>query len=183
MRRIVLTGALGLALALSGGALAGKVGLVKPWVYDPNGTGLATAEWTKDGLLLDNNAQTGVVATGAVVKGVAGEPLTSLSFERKADTYCGAGSPRFSVRFEGESAYRFFTCLYGRKAPGSKEGWEKVTFSDETPYCDGGSAAPTGCFGDGKAVEAIFLVHDEGPSEALLDRIEVNGVVVSRHPS
>jgi hypothetical protein len=182
MTRILVGAVAVLALVLAGVAAAGKVGFVKPWVYDPGATGAATAEWTKDGLLLENRLPTGAVASGADVKGVAGERLTSLSFELKDATHCGAGAPRFSVRYENETGYRFFGCLYGSKTAGSEPGWTKVTFSDTTPYCDGSTPAPTGCFGAAPVAD-LFLVNDEGPTTSLLDRIEANGVVVSKYPS
>lgn len=109
--------------------------------------------------------------------------MTSLSFEYRDDTYCGAGAPRFSVSFANDpAAYRFFSCLHGTKTPGSQPGWTRVTFSDTTPYCDGGTPAPTGCFGTAPIAD-LFLVNDEGPSKALLNRIEVDGVTVTKYPN
>jgi hypothetical protein len=83
-------------------------------------------------------------AAGAAFKGITGEQLTSLSFEFENDAYHGAGAPRFSVKFAGETGYRFYS-TNGTLSAGSAEGWTKVTFTD---------------FG-ATAVADLFLVQDE----------------------
>jgi hypothetical protein len=163
MRKILsLAGLLVLALALVGPAAAGKTGFLKTWSF-----GDASAEWTKEGLVLTKNAPTAeVAAAGADFKFAVGEQLTSLSFEFKDSAYHGAGAPRFSVRFAGESGYRFYSSTTGTLSPGSAAGWTKVTF---------------GGFGT-TDVEDLFLVQDE-TGTAVLRNIEVNGVTVDKFPN
>ena len=160
MRKIVsVASLLVLALALVGPAAAGKVGFLTPWSL-----GDASAEWTKEGLVLTKTGPTSeVAAAGADFKGVEGELLTSLSFEFKDDAYHGAGAPRFSVRFAGESGYRFYSSTNGTLSVGSAEGWTKVTFTD---------------FGT-TAVEDLFLIQDE-TGTAVVRSIEVNGGTVDK---
>ena len=141
MRKVIsVASPLSLALALVGPAAAGKVGFLKTWVYDPTGTGQVSSEWTKEGLVLTKDVATSVWASaGADIKGVEGEQLTSLSFEFKNGTHAGAGAPRFSVSYEGEAGYHFFSALYGTQKPAGA-GWTKVEPSATTPYCDGVTA-------------------------------------------
>jgi hypothetical protein len=133
------------------------------------------------------NPEEGFAAAGADITGIAGSALIGPMFydirNSGPNSYCGAGSPRFSVSYvTNPDQYFFFSCAYGTHVPSPLgEGWDRVVFTDETPYCDGTTATPTGCFGNGAAVSNIFLVQDEiGSSD--LSNITVNGTLEEPAP-
>ena len=171
MKRIALVAALlgACMFVLAGIATAGKVGLLKTWVYDPGHTGAAVSTWTKDGLSLQKNTATADnVAAGAAMKGVEGEPLSQLSFDVKG--YCGAGAPRFNVDTEAGSTL-FFGCTYGTHTD-LGNGWTHVEFHGDEPGA--------GAFG--AAIGGVDVVQDE-KGQTLLRNISVNGVAVNKFPN
>ena len=103
-----------------------------------------------------------------------------VALVRVQERDAGAGAPRFSVSYEGEAGYHFFSALYGTQKPAGA-GWTNVEFSATTPYCDGVTATPTGCFGT-TPVDDLFLVQDE-EGTAVLRNIEVNGVTIDKFPN
>ena len=169
MRKFLpVAGLLVLALALVGTAAAGKVGLAKTWVYDPDSLGTASATWTKEGLSLQKNAATSAnLAAGAEFKGLEGQVLTKLSFDVKG--YCGAGAPRFNVSTDAGTS--FFGCTYGTHTA-LADGWEHVEFS-------GGEPGTVGEFA--QAIKGVDVVMDES-GQTLLRNITVNGVAVDKFP-
>ncbi len=153
---------------LAGIATAGKVGLAKTWVYDPDDTGLASATWTKDGLSLQKIAPTTAnLAAGVEFKGVESKPLTQLSFDVKG--YCGAGAARFNVYTDAGT--QFFGCVYGEHTD-LGNGWTHVEFHGGEPGAGQFGVTITG---------GVDVVQDE-EGQTLLRNISVNGVSVDKFP-
>ena len=155
-------------LVFASTAIAGKTGTAVPWKYDPDHTGTVAANWTKDGLSLQKNTATSTnAAAGADIKGVDGQELTSLSFEMRNGTYCGAGAPRFNVYTEAGPS--FLGCIYGENTPAG-DGWTKVTF-------DGDELGAVGAF-EGVINGADIVMDEEG--QTLLRNISINGKPITR---
>jgi hypothetical protein len=158
---------------------------VKPWTYDPDGTGIIESRWIanagNDGhaLFLEKDGPTPTnAAAGATVEGVEGITLTELGFDYRDDGYCGAGAPRFNV-YTPSGVYYFFGCIYGTHTPAPGEaGWTRVRFGDVDAYpADGVTPFPG--FGS-TTVDAIEIVFDEGPGSTHLDNVDVNGTLIGK---
>jgi hypothetical protein len=172
MKRIALvTALLGASLfVLAGVAMAGKVGLAKTWIYNPDNIAGAVATWTKEGLALEKNAPTSAnLAAGATFKGVEGKALAQLSFDVKSSKYCSAGAPRLDVYTA--AGIQFFGCAYGTHT-NLDNGWTHVEFSGNEPGA--------GAFG-ATITDGVQVVQDE-QGETLLRNISVNGVAVDKFP-
>jgi hypothetical protein len=184
--RIVGLSILGLAAATATAAPSGFK--AKPWVYDPDNTGVAQAKWQANagleghGLYLAKMATTPTnAAGGATIDGVEGITLTELGFDYRNDGHCGAGAPRFNV-YTTAGTYFFFGCAYGVHTPIAGTDWTRVRFGNADAFpADGVTAFP----GFGTAVvTGIDLVFDEGtdvgPGFAMLDNIDVNGTLMGK---
>jgi hypothetical protein len=133
------------------------------------------------GLLLAKTGPTAnIAAAGASLKGVAGDPLTTIGYDiRKHGGFasplgssCGAGAPRFNVVTD------FGTHFIGCASPppvseSLGEGWSRLAWSPAQAF----PPVPTGA-----AVRSIDLVFDEGTDTgpthfglAILDNVMVNG--------
>jgi len=168
-----------LMLASSSTALASG-GKTQPWSYDPNGLNCGTGAWvTHEGLPDAGKSNHALVVTkecptsseaagGATVSGFSGQTLTSLGFDIRDDSYCGAGAPRFNVSTT-DGVTHFFGCVYGVHSPAAS-GWTHVAFAP-------GDAFPP--VGPSDIIDAIEIVMDE-EGTAVLDNIEVNGVVMGK---
>ena len=99
----------------------------------------------------------------ATVNGIAGQPITGLSWEHRNDGHCGAGAPRWNV-YTNVTTY-FLGCAAAAHSPGSEPGWTKDTFAPPT-------LAP------GEVVTGLQIVFDEGTDQGqgfvYLDNIQVN---------
>lgn len=177
----------GTALVGAGAGAAPKAE-VKPLVYNedsgPNDTGVsdrnaAVATWKQGegidggfGLLLEKKLPTGeyAAAIGNITK-VKGEEVQTLAFTVRADAYCGAGAPRFSVLTEDPTGYNVSAgCSYGDPTEFTDEdgvAWVSRTFA----------AADFGLAGE--HIEDIFVIQDE-QGATVLDDITVNDRVVGK---
>lgn len=96
MKKLLIAGVLGTALALAVSASAALV----PGVYDPGNTGCVKAMYIKKTktLHLEKNCPTATdAAAGADITGVSGQTFQSASFTLASATQCQGGSPRFNV--------------------------------------------------------------------------------------
>ena len=171
----------------------------------PTGDGKDKAN---EGLLLVKTGPTlNDASAGAEIKGVKGDTITELGYDiRKpgasiADprgSHCGAGAPRFNI-FIDDQLY-FIGCASPPPTvdePGI--GWQRLRWGGTTPLlaypasgtCESPTAPAAGglCDLTGARVDEIEIVFDEGqdalgaPDEfgaAVLDNIDVNGVLVGR---
>jgi hypothetical protein len=147
-----------------------------------------------EGLLLFKTGPTANFAAAvAVVNGVKGRTLTELGFDirkpvSKDDprgSHCGAGAPRFNVATR-EGGFYFIGCQALVQTTASN-GWVRLRTAI------GLSGEILGAFPSaipsGSTIESITIVFDEGQDAgpdnfgaAILDNIDVNGVLVGRGP-
>jgi hypothetical protein len=176
---------------------------VKPWVYDPDHTGNAVSQWIdkiglpdkeqkqKDvdkgktkgaskGLWLEKDGPTsGNVAAGAAINFTG--TLTELGFDIHNGSHDGAGAPRFNV-YTTTGVYYFFGSASGIHSPVPDEpGWTRVTFEPSDGYSSQTGTNDLTSFDDIE-VTGIDIVFDEGTDQgtgfALLDNIDINGVLI-----
>jgi hypothetical protein len=107
----------------------------------------------------------------AIVRGVKGLPATSLGFDYRADSYCGAGSARFNVR--ASDGFHFVGgCANGvpTSAGTDRRGatWSRVTFDLTDPTV---AFPPVAA---GATLVSVSLIQDE-QGTSILDNISVNG--------
>jgi hypothetical protein len=136
------------------------------------------------GLLLAKTGPTAnIAAAGAELKGVAGEPLTSIGYDIRKHggsssplgSHCGAGAPRFNV--VTDFGTHFIGCV--SPPPVSEtlgQGWTRLAWSPATAFPPVPPGAP---------VRSIDIVFDEGQDTgpdffglAILDNIMVNGSTI-----
>jgi hypothetical protein len=206
MQRFAYLAALTLAMvAVSGSAVAASAPVghsklqVKPGTYVgtindcgagvPAGTaggvhaawvthqGLPDAGHSDHALLLTKSvATTDCSSAYAVVRGVKGLPATSLGFDYRADSYCGAGAPRFNVtasdgfHFVGGCA-NGTPSVIGLDRRGAS--WSRLSFDLTDPAV----AFPP--LTVGATLVSVSIVQDEQGS-AILDNISVNGTSVGK---
>lgn len=146
-----------------------------------------------EGLLLAKTGPTtNVAAAGAELKHVRGIVLTELGYDiRKAGptvaddrgSHCGAGAPRFNV----ETTTSFFFVGCNSPAPTTQTPGAGFIRLRWTPVQ--GFDAFTGVLGPiTGTVKSISIIFDEGTDTgpdnfglAVIDNIDVNGVIVGRH--
>ena len=185
MRWVALSAVVAALVSISSFGFA-TVFQVQPGVFDPDGTGIVTAQWigrqglpddvgkANQALFLEKAGPTSVNASAfAVIGGVEGLTLTELGFDYRNDSHCGAGAPRFNVTLPNGN-YFFFGCIYGAPHAAPSADWTRINWNDIE-----GTVFPAGDYawpGFGVAVvQSIAIVFDEGPGFALLDNINING--------
>ncbi len=158
-------------------------------------------DWDKrvQGLLLAKTGPTNNNASaGATLNGVWGITLNELGYDiRKpglssADprgSHCGAGAPRFNITTDDGNSY-FLGCNSPTaifQTPGN--GWLRLRWGGVLPLLAFNAATFTLDDISGVTVKTISIVFDEGQDTgpdnfglAVLDNIEVNGVMVGRGP-
>jgi hypothetical protein len=179
MKMRMLGAAALLSLVITGVAIAGDGKLLaQPFKFDPNNTGAAVAHWqakiglpdvgnARQGLRLEKNAPTTeIVAAGANLKFVEGEPFEQMGFDISNDSPCTGGSPRFNV-LASDGFHFVGGCGNDNErtaVPGHPD-WTRVRFeSDEAfpPIAPGATI-----------ISAQLIVDEEGKYR--LDNIYVNG--------
>ena len=175
---------------------------VRPFVFDPDGTGTVVSQWvrhfgeagncgdnTRDrfGLLLSKNTLTTTnSAAGAEITGVRGITLTELGWDIRKTTppgtpdgsHCGAGAPRFNV-VTSDGVTHFIGCDSPPPVvtPATPElGWERLRYVPATAFPP---ILP------GQTVRSISIIFDEGNDAAPeffgvaeLDNVDINGVLI-----
>jgi hypothetical protein len=165
----------------------------KPFIFDPEYSGIVVAAWvTHQGLpdagksdhalYLQKDGLTSVVASaGAVIRGVEGITLNELGFDIRNDGHCGAGAPRFNVTTTAGDLY-FFGCAYGTHKPINAD-WTQVRFTDADASPQLSTAPPWPGFGIVE-VGSIMIIFDEGTDQGqgftFLDNIDVNGALIGK---
>lgn len=196
---VLVAGIVAMALAGSAaGAPPAGVGLkklkVKPFVFDPDGTGIVSAKWVTHQGLADAGRsdhalvlkKLGTTATnassGGVVHGVKNLTLTELGFDYEVGGHCGAGAPRFNVTLTTGQTF-FFGCMHGdvvgTLTDRNGDLWNRVRFANADAFpADGVSVWPG--FGIAQ-VQSLAIVFDEGTDQGVgfvrLDNIDVNGTM------
>ncbi|HEY7623706.1 MAG TPA: hypothetical protein VIA63_01630 [Candidatus Limnocylindria bacterium] len=140
-----------------------------------------------DGLVLAKTGPTNnFAAAGAELKDVRGITLTELGFDiRKAGaplsamgSHCGGGAPRWNI--QTSTGFFFVGCNSGTATPSASTGWTRLRWN----------AAALAAQGVTGTVQSIQIVFDEGTDTgpdfiglAVLDNIDVNGVLVGTGPT
>jgi hypothetical protein len=157
-----------------------------------NGTAHPAGSTKHEGLLLSKNGPTlncsaataEITVAGAAFSGT----ITTLGFDFRNGTSCGAGAPRINV-YSGATTY-FFGCAHGTKsaAPQSPTQWTRVTFNAAGgPY----PGAETFDFGV-TPVDGIEIIFDEGtdtdlppdapagPGLVTIDNIRIDNTFITK---
>ncbi len=184
MRKFMVLALVGfLLLGLTALALAGSKNVqAKPFIFDPDDTGLVAAAWvTHQGLpdagksahalmLQISPAEPPMVGTtpyqaGVVIRGVKGLTITELGFDIKNDSFSPAGL-RFEVLTDGPT----FSFLWSAGSPTQPDdpNWTRVRF-DSTALSVIGSSV----------VQSVRIIFDEEGS-VLLDNIDFNGAIMGK---
>lgn len=192
MKNIILFSLFLGVLFLVSTASAASPLMVKPWVYDPEKTGVSVSKWvtgqgltdagkSNHALYLTKSAVTLTNASAGATVNFSGV-LNELGFDYRNDGHCGAGAPRFNV-YTTVGTYYFFGCVYGTHTPSTEDsGWTRVRFGNGDAYpADGVTAWPG--FGS-VTVTGMDIVFDEGtevgPGFVYIDNVDVNGVLVGK---
>jgi hypothetical protein len=197
-------GAIALALvallALGSTATAAKPKFrAKPFVFDPDATGIVSSKWvTHQGLgdagksdhalVLKKLGTTATNASaGATIRKVKNLTLTELGFDYEVGGHCGAGAPRYNVTLADGTLF-FFGCssgdVVGTLTDSQGDVWNRVRFTDADAVYSG--TGPTTVWpGFGTAVvSAISVVFDEGTDVGVgfvrLDNLDVNGKLMRK---
>jgi hypothetical protein len=112
----------------------------------------------------------------ASVRGVNGLPATTLGFDYRADSYCGAGSARFNVT--ASDGFHFVGgCANGipTSAGTDRRGvsWSRLSFDLTDPTV---AFPPVAA---GATLVSVSIVQDE-QGTSILDNISVNGRVIGK---
>jgi hypothetical protein len=153
-----------------------------------------------EGLLLAKTGPTDNNASAlARLKNVSGTKLTELGYDiRKSGlvadprgSHCGAGAPRFNIVAKSGTVY-FLGCNSPVPTSDTPEGasgeWQRLRWGGSAPLMAFGPSGLTDI--TGLQVKSISIVFDEGQDTgpdnfgmAVLDNIDVNGVLVGRGPT
>ena len=193
MRWVALSAVVAALVSISSFGFA-TVFQVQPGVFDPDGTGIVTAQWigrqglpddvgkANQALFLQKDGPTSANASAfAVIGGVEGLTITELGFDYKNDGHCGAGAPRFNVTLP-DGRYFFFGCIYGKPQAPPASGWTRIRWNDSE-----GTVFPAGNYEwprFGVVVQSIAIVFDEGTDvgggSVLLDNINITGSLIGK---
>ena len=193
MRWVALSAVVAALVSISSFGFA-TVFQVQPGVFDPDGTGIVTAQWigrqglpddvgkANQALFLQKDGPTSANASAfAVIGGAEGLTITELGFDYKNDGHCGAGAPRFNVTLP-DGRYFFFGCIYGKPQAPPASGWTRIRWNDSE-----GTVFPAGNYEwprFGVVVQSIAIVFDEGTDvgggSVLLDNININGSLIGK---
>src|SRR5439155_1391162 len=109
-----------------------------PGRHSPSHEGEPDAKGNADqALYFQKMVATPVFAAGfAVIDGLQGQPataLTALSWDHRADGWCGAGAPRWNVGVTDASGDHtvFLGCNAATHSPGATDGWTSDSYSLE----------------------------------------------------
>jgi len=108
--------------------------------------------------------------------------LTELGFDVRQGGHCTATSPHFVVVTSDDVTHVLTGCANGTIQTAPAQGWIRVRFDPANPAQASPPIAP------GQQIKSIAIVLDEGPEAtpnpggglAVLDNIDVNGVIVGK---
>jgi hypothetical protein len=179
------------SLAASAAASADPGFQAKPGTFDPDKTGIVTAQWINNiglpdsggsnfGLAMSKNGTTATnAAAGAAITGVQGITLTELGFDYKAGGHCGAGAPRFNV--QATDGFHFMGGCSNSTQSAAAPGWIRARINPYNPGQSFPVLSPTA------TILTITVIFDEGTDTAvtgagsvILDNIDVNGTLIGK---
>jgi len=127
---------------------------------------------------------TPVFAAGfAVIDGLQGQPataLTALSWDHRADGWCGAGAPRWNVGVTDASGDHtvFLGCNAATHSPSGTDGWTSDLYSGADIAA---ALTAAGVDPETATISSLAILFDEGtdvgPGFVFLDNITVNTMV------
>ncbi|PYO83381.1 MAG: hypothetical protein DMD65_05950 [Gemmatimonadetes bacterium] len=127
---------------------------------------------------------TPVFAAGfAVIDGLQGQPataLTALSWDHRADGWCGAGAPRWNVGVTDASGDHtvFLGCNAATHSPSGTDGWTSDSYSGADIAA---AITAAGVDPETATISSLAILFDEGtdvgPGFVFLDNITVNTMV------
>ena len=127
---------------------------------------------------------TPVFAAGfAVIDGLQGQPataLTALSWDHRADGWCGAGAPRWNVGVTDASGDHtvFLGCNAATHSPSGTAGWTSDSYSGADIAA---AITAAGVDPETATISSLAILFDEGtdvgPGFVFLDNITVNTMV------
>jgi len=127
---------------------------------------------------------TPVFAAGfAVIDGLQGQPataLTALSWDHRADGWCGAGAPRWNVGVTDASGDHtvFLGCNAATHSPSGTDGWTSDSYSGADIAA---ALTAAGVDPETATISSLAILFDEGtdvgPGFVFLDNITVNTMV------
>ena len=127
---------------------------------------------------------TPVFAAGfAVIDGLQGQPataLTALSWDHRADGWCGAGAPRWNVGVTDASGDHtvFLGCNAATHSPSGTDGWTSDSYSSADIAA---ALTAAGVDPETATISSLAILFDEGtdvgPGFVFLDNITVNTTV------
>jgi hypothetical protein len=194
MRKFAVSGIIGfLLLVLTALALAGsKTVQVKPFIFDPEESGLMVAAWvTHQGLPDVGNSAHALMLqispapidppaegtkptfapaatlakVGLVIKGIKGLTITELGFDIRKDGFFTAG-PRFEVYTD--SGVFTFPLSASNQVSIDGTDWKRVRFDPSSLKVIGSSV-----------VQSVTIIFDE-EGTVLLDNIDFNGTLMGK---
>jgi hypothetical protein len=146
----------------------GSVWTAMPSLYPNSSTTGSTITWNTDGSVTLKKEDPATAPNLSIV----GQPqlLSTLSFDVGAGGHCGAGAPRFNVRFEGSNNTYFFACYYGTQDGATR------SFVPADAWL--GSARGVLPEDLAKPISSIGIVMDD-VGEVTLSNIRINGSLVT----
>jgi hypothetical protein len=158
----------------------------EPGVFDPDMTDTVAAAWQEDNTLrLSKDAPTPTNSSAGAEITVNHNhftgAVTELGFDYSSEEgWCGAGAPRFNVYTEADfSDYWAFGCTSGMHTD-LGNGWIRVRFDLATDGFHIAAGVKEALSEPATALEIIFDEGtDVGPGFAVLDNIDVNGVLIT----
>jgi len=128
------------------------------------------------------HAPAGTSAGAQLVPAETLTKLTELGFDIRQGGHCTATSPHFVVVTSDDVTHVLTGCANGTIQTAPAQGWRRVRFDPANPAQASPPIAP------GQQIKSIAIVLDEGPEAtpnpggglAVLDNIDVNGVIVGK---
>lgn len=146
----------------------GSIWTAMPALYPDSSTTGSTITWNADGSVTLTKVDPATAPNLSIVG--APQKLATLSFDVGGDGYCGAGAPRFNVRFQGSSNLYWFACAYGTRSGST------VSFVPVDAFLGGARGVLPEDLAN--PISSIGIVMDEVGS-VTLSNIRINGSLVT----
>jgi hypothetical protein len=181
-----------LALTMVSSAFAVQKAFIKakPFIFDPDDTGLVVAAWpgqqglpdvgkAKHALLLQKDAAAPPeVLVGVSIQGVQGRILTELGLDVRNDATITATSPRFVVTLANGDTFTFFLAAQ-TPAPIAGTIFGRIRFVDADAVAQAGNLLPWPGLGTA-VVQSIKLIVDQAGATDFLDNLDFNGTLIGK---